>query len=276
MDIQKFRKYMSDMFENKYTKKQIVKYINDYLYVDSFAANSIYEYFREQHVYSEIPHSKKILVEFYKGYGGKKYTVFHTLYGRRVNDALSRAIAYDLTKRTRKGVSVSINDNGFYITADTDKIQAIQSLMNLTPEVIESHLRNSLEYSEVLKRRFRHCAGRSLMILRSYRGRRKSAGRQQIGAMILINAVREISEEFPVLKEARREVMEDLMDIENAKNVVGDIQKGKIKVKNISTDIPTPFAMNLITRGYMDIVKFEDKREFIRRMHEALIKRIGK
>jgi hypothetical protein len=26
----------------------------------------------------------------------------------------------------------------------------------------------------------------------------------------------------------------------------------------------------------MDIVKFEDKREFIRRMHEALIKRIGK
>ena len=80
--------------------------------------------------------------------------------------------------------------------------------MNLTPEVIESHLRNFLEHSEVRKkRRFRHCAGRSLMILRSYR-EEESQQATTNWCNDINYCKRGIIEEFPVLKEARREVME--------------------------------------------------------------------
>ena len=58
------------------------------------------------------------------------------------------------------------------------------------------------------------------MILRHYKGREKSVGKQQVSSMLLINAVKRISNDFPILKEARREVMEDLMDIEHAKWVM--------------------------------------------------------
>jgi len=217
-----------------------------------------------------------LLVEFYKGFGGRKYVVFHSLFGRRVNDALSRAVAYELSKISKKGISVSITDNGFYLSSEGNEIQALQAFNKLTPKNIRQSLVNAIDSTEVLKRRFRHCAGRSLMILRNYRGKRKLAGRQQISAMILLSAVKNISNDFPILEEARREVLEDLMDIKNAQEVLKNVASGKIKIKTVNTDIPSPFALNLIARGFMDIIKTEDKLEFIRRMHQAVVDKIPK
>ena len=94
------------------SKKEILDFINDYLYVDSKASKLIYEYFYEQYKYEEIPHNKKILVEHYDD-GSRKHVFFHSLYGRRVNDCLSRAIAFSITRLQKKSVEIGINDNGF-------------------------------------------------------------------------------------------------------------------------------------------------------------------
>lgn len=274
LSIQKFRRYMEDLFKQRRSKEYIMNYINEYLYVNKFAANSIYEYFKEQFLYAEIPSDQKIVIEHYKGFGGKKYVVFHTLFGRRVNDALSRAIAYELSKISKKGVSISISDNGFYVCSEGTEVQAVQAFKKVTPKNIRENLVNAIDSTEVLKRRFRHCAGRSLMILRSYKGKRKLAGRQQVSAMILLSAVKSISDKFPILEEARREVLEDLMDLKNAEKVLKGVANGKIKLKSINTDIPSPFALNLVARGFMDVIKLEDRLEFIRRMHEAVLHKI--
>ena len=137
-------------------------------------------------------------------------------------------------------------------------------------------MKNAIDKTEVLKRRFRHCAVRSLMILRNYAGRTKRVGRQQVSSMLLLNAVRRISNEFSILQESRREVLEDLMDITNAKNVIKDIEDKRIEVKIFQTRIPSPFAFNLVLEGYVDIMKMEDKVEFLRRMHHLVLAKIGK
>ena len=49
-----------------------------------------------------------------------------------------------------------------------------------------------------------------------------------------------------ILKEARREVLEDLMDLAHAKEIIKDIEDGHIKIKEVNTKIPSPFALNLI------------------------------
>ena len=134
----------------------------------------------------------------------------------------------------------------------------------------------AIEKTEVLKRRFRHCATRALMILREYKGHRKRVGRQQVSSMILLSAVRRISEDFPILKEARREVLEDLMDIENARNILKLIEDKKIEIKQVHHSIPSPFAFNLVLQGYFDVIKMEDKIEFLRRMHNMILAKIGK
>ena len=47
------------------------------------------------------------------------------------------------------------------------------------------------------------------MILRSYKGAQKSVRKQQMKSHFLIASVKKISNEFPILKEAKREVLEE-------------------------------------------------------------------
>ena len=272
-DIQKFRRYVEDLFVNKKTKEEIVKFINEYLYLDDNAANAIYEYFNEQYLYSEIPNDKRLLIEFYHDDKNKKYVIFHSLYGRRVNDVLSRAVAYAIAKIQKRDVEIGINDNGFYLSS-YQNMQVLRAFELLTPENVEEVMKRAIEKTEVLKRRFRHCAMRALMILRSYKGRVKRVGRQTVSSMILLKAVKAIDNDFSILKEARREVLEDLMDIENAKKILTEIKSGKVEIKQVHTTLPTPFAFNLVLQGYTDVMKMEDKIEFIRRMHDMVLAKI--
>ncbi len=273
-DIGKFRRLVEDRFKSNELKKEVISFINEHLYVDENAANAIYEYFREQFLYcGEVPNDKKLLLENYEE-EGKHYAVFHALYGRRVCDALSRAVAYAIARSQHRDVEVGINDNGFYV-ASKKGFDAVKALRMLNSGELREVLENAIESTEVLKRRFRHCASRALMILRTYKGREKRVGRQQVSSMILLNAVRRISNNFPILKEARREVLEDLMDIENAKKVIEMVEDGKMRVKEIRTTIPSPFAFNLIMQGYIDLLKIEDKMEFLKRMHQMVLAKIA-
>ena len=279
VSIQRFRRLLDDMFINKYKKEEILEFIKSYLYVDENATQALYRYFYEQHLFAGIPHDKRILIEFYQDEKtNKKYVLFHTLYGRRVNDVLSRAIAYAICKLQKKkprDVELGINDNGFFLASEKP-IQVLRALDALKKEDLWTVMKLALEKSEVLKRRFRHCAGRALMILRNYKGREKKVGKQQVSSMILMSAIKRISDNFSILKEARREVLEDLMDIEHATLVLQKIREQDTELKQFHTPLPSPFAFTLITQSYTDILRMEDKVEFIRRMHKHVIAKLGK
>ena len=272
LEIQKFRRLMEEQLKANKKKSEILDFVNGYLYVDKYGANSIYEYFREQFLYSEIPNDKKIVVEHFKE-ENKKYIVFHMLYGRRVNDVMSRALAYAISRKQKQDVEISISDNGFLLSYH-GSLQALHALRIIKSSDLRKIMELALEKTEVLKRRFRHTASRGLMILRNYMGRRKTVGRQQVSSMLLLNAVKRISNDFPMLREARREVLEDLMDIDNAQYVFEQIEKGKIKVVESYKDFPSPFSFHLVMQGYSDIFKIEDKIEFLKRMHEKVLKKI--
>jgi len=272
-EIGKFRRFMLEKFTYKEKKEEILKFINKYLYVDGKAATAIYQYFKEQYDYCQkIPSDKIILIEYYNDEKVPKI-VFHSLFGRRVNDCLSRALAFALSRTEHKDVQLGISDNGFYING-TKKLNPMKAMKLLKADKLNLVMSTAIEKSEVFKRRFRHCATRSLMILRNYLGRRKRVGRQQVSSMILMSALKRIDPDFTILREARRECLEDLMDIGNAKKVIQGIEDGKIKLVELETNIPSPFALNLALQGYMDVLRIEDKYEFLRRMHEQIIAKI--
>lgn len=273
LDIQRFRDFMNSKFMYNRSKEEIMEFIYDYLYVDDFAANSIYEYFLEQYKYAQIPSNRKMVIEYYTGFGGKKFVIFHSLFGRKVNDALSRATAYLVARRFNVNVTISISDNGFYLSSD-GKIGGLESFKELTPENFRNILTQALNKTETLASRFRHCAGRSLMTLRNYKGEKKSAGRQQVRGKILLKYVQEMDNNFPILNEARREALEDYMDVENALKVINWINSGEMEIKVINTVIPSPFAFNLVSQGYLDVLNQNDKAEFTKRMHLAILEKI--
>ena len=274
LEIGRFRKLLNEMFCSGKSKEEITDFINDYVYVDKNAALSVYNYFNEQFHYAEISSNSRIVVEHYTNDQGVKHTIFHTLYGRRVNDCLSRAVAFAISRTQHRDVEIGINDNGFYI-ASAKTVNVMHAFKLIKSKDFRKVLNMAIDRTEILKRRFRHCAMRALMILRTYKGRTKRVGRQQVSSMILISAVKRISPDFSILKEARREVLEDLMDIDNAKKVIEGIEKGNIKIDEITTTIPSPFAFNLVAQGITDILKIEDRVEFLRRMHKNVLAKIG-
>jgi len=274
LEIGRFRKLMNELFCNSKSKKEILDFINKYLYVDANAAESIYDYFYEQFNYAEIPSHSRIIIEHYTDdKSRRKYSIFHSLYGRRVNDCLSRAVAFAIARTQHKDVEIGINDNGFYVAYDRS-INIMQAFNLIKAKEMRKVMDMAIEHSEILKRRFRHCAGRSLMILRNYMGHQKRVGKQQVSSMILMSAVKRIDANFCILKEARREVLEDLMDIENTAKVIEGIEQKKILVKEIRTSLPSPFAFNIVLQGFTDILKIEDKVEFIRKLHEQVMAKI--
>ena len=272
-DIGRFRKLVDQRFKKKESKKKILKFINDYLYIDDNGANSIYEYFKQQFDYSFIPSDKKIVIEEYES-EDKKYAIFHSLFGRRVNDCLSRAVAFAMAKTHHIDVEIGVNDNAFYV-ASKKRLQPQRALNMLESKRFHELLDLAIDKTQVLSRRFRHCAGRALMILRTYKGIRKRVGRQQVSSMILMSAVKRISKDFPILKEARREVLEDVMDLTNSISIIDQIESNKIKIEKIETKIPSPFAFNIMMQGYADIMKMEDRAEFLKRMHNLVMASIS-
>ncbi|MEX0921067.1 MAG: ATP-dependent helicase [Candidatus Pacearchaeota archaeon] len=271
MEINNFRKLMREKMDSDLPQRKIINFIKSYLYVPKETAEAIYNYFLEQHSFLEIPHQDKIIVEKFKD-EGKNYLLFHTLYGRRVNDALSRAFGYLIGDLGGRDIGMGITDNGFYLTGDRMMVKRVIS--NLKEDDLEDVLKKAVDKTDVLARRFRHCATRALMILRSYKGRKKTVGKQQMKSHFLLAAVKKISKEFPILREARREVFEDLMDIENSKKVLRWIEQGKTKIEIVETEVPSPFALNLTMQGHTDLLKMEDKQAFLKRMHELHVKKI--
>ncbi len=273
MEINRFRRLMEERFQAGKPEQEILQFVNEYLYVDEKAAYSVYRYFYEQYNYSQIPSDRKIVVETYVD-RGRTYVIFQTLFGRRVNDCLSRALAYVIGKSQHRDVEIGVTDNGFYLSAEQN-FNAVRAFEALKQENFRVILENAIEKSEVLSRRFRHCAARALMILRQYMGKTKNTGRMQVGSKILFNAVKRISNDFPILKEARREVLEDLMDYPNAQKVIDEIIAERTVIVEVHTDIPSPFAFGLIAGGYSDVIRIEDKQEFLKRMHEMVMARIA-
>jgi ATP-dependent Lhr-like helicase len=267
LDIGRFRKLVKERLGNK---KDCVKFIQENIYCNERIALEIYDYFYEQSRFSEVPTIDEIVVEKFKE--EKEYIVFHSLYGRRVNDALSRAYGFAAARLKMRDVEVGINDNGFFIAGE--KLDENKILNWVKSKDLELILKEAIENTEVLRRRFRHCAARSLMILKRYKGREKSVGKQQMHSGFLYLAVKKLSNEFPILREARREVLEDLMDIGNAKKVLEWIESGRVKIKMVRVPIPSPFGLNMVIQGRSDLIRVEDRVSFLKRMHELHLKAI--
>ncbi len=271
--VQTLRKYLRELFEQEKSKEEIVTWLQEYLPIDEDAATSIYEYAKQQHLFSIIPHQYHITIEYFQD-RNHTYTIFHTLYGRRVNDVISRAVAFAAGKMGSGDIELGITDNGFYFR-HTRPLQAKRALLALKHNELREVMSLALEKSEVLTRRFRHCAGRGLMILRNYKGHKKSVGKQQVSSRILMSAVKRLPESFPIYQEAVREVLEDKMDFTNAQAVLKGIGDGRITVTEHQTALPSPFAFALVLQGYADVMRVEERQEFLKRLHQEVLAKIA-
>jgi ATP-dependent Lhr-like helicase len=300
---EKIREFRGKMFElvKAKKKKEVVAWLLKNYHLDEWSANSIYDYFKWEFKFLDslgcknYPSEKTILVENYIDERGNQNIIFHTLFGRRTNDALSRAFGYVLTKKLKRSVGLTISDNGFVLIIPAEvlprgwldiatlkkrikkvRVDPKEIVELVKSEELEEILRKALRRTELIKRRFRHCATRALMILRNYKGHEIRVARQQLSSDRLLR-VCEKFEKFPVVEETYREILEDAMDIRHAKQVLEEIEKGKMKYEFLpESNIPSPFAHNLVVLGESDVVLMEDRKRLLLELHEKVMEKVRK
>ncbi len=271
MDIARFRGEMETRIEDPDSKA--IKDLVDDFDVDEGSARSMLSYFREQNAVSGfIPDDRQLAVEEYIDPSNNQKLVFHFPFGRRVNDALSRAYAYRMTGIMGANVSVTISDDSFMLGCPRKfDLSLIPGLIKSGE--LEAILRKSLKDSEIFKLRFRHTAARSFMILRNYMGRPISVNRQQVRSTYLLETLGGM-DGVPVIEETYREVMEDDMDLKNARQVLDMIDSGAMSIRLIHfTGTPSPFAHSAILSGFSDIVLMEDRSALLRELHRKVLYR---
>ena len=282
LEVGKFRRVVAELIKSK-TKEEVIEWlIKEYL-LERHAAEHIYNYIYEQSLYTEgiIPSDKLILVELWFDPNTMTHNIiFHTLFGRRANDVLSRAYAYVLGSKLKTNIRITVTDNGFMLTLPRYSEPSLDMIRDIIKSVsdlnVENIVRKALRRTELLKKRFRHCAERSFMILRRYKGEEISLAKRQLNAETLLRIVESI-QGFPVLEETYREILEDFMDLQHAKEVLNLIRHGEIKVEIIrSFEVPSPFAHNIVAYGYSDIVLMEDGRKLLAKLHDLVLRTLAR
>ncbi|WP_058828299.1 ATP-dependent helicase [Haloferax sp. Q22] len=205
----------------------------------------------------------------------RRHFYVHCTYGRRFNDGLSRLLAYHAARRTNANVQVAVADNGFSLSMPLNrKVDLAGVLRDLEPEEVEDDLRAALDGTDLLKRYFRINATRSLMILKRYKGYEKSAAQQQVSSEMLLSFAQDL-DEFAVMEETYREILEDKLNLDAIEDVVAAIQTGDVGVVGHQVSSPTPRAFGLATLTASDVVLAEDESAALREFHERVKAEIG-
>jgi len=254
------------------TTGEVCSWLMEEYDVDEGSATTIVNYFKEQEAVARIPTDSRLLVEGYADATGKKNAVFHFPFGRRVNDALSRAFALVLSERLNCNVTISVTDDNFMLTAPKSfRLEDLGGMVR--SKDLPDILRRAVRDSELFAQRFRHVATRSFMVLRNYKGKELSVARQQLRSRRLLDALHEL-EDFPVMDETYTEILTDVMDLEHATDVLESIEQGKRKVEYLPfSSVPSPFAHNVVLVGVSDIVLLEDKSMLLRELHRRVLAR---
>lgn len=253
---------------------EAMKMLREEYQLEPHSAEAVMTYIWEQLAYvGMVPGDDTVLVEYFR-FEDAWAIVFHTLYGRRVNDALSRGIGSILARLTSSPVRISISDNGFMlITENQPSRSMIEAILSeAEPSRFREIVEDALARTELVKRRFRHVAQRSFMILRRYRGRERSPERMQLSAERLLTVLRELDPDHPVIRETYREILEDYMDIKRAIWVLEGLRSGRIKLEiRGPLPYPSPMSHHLVVKGYSDVVLMEDKRKLLAILHDRIM-----
>jgi len=167
-------------------------------------------------------------------------------------------------------VAVSVADNGFTLSMPLNrKVDVAELLRQTDPEAARETLRAALDDTDLLQRYFRIDATRALLVLKRYKGREKSASKQQVASEMLLGFAEEL-EDFAVLDETYRELIEDKLDLAGVREVLGEMQTGDITVSETTLRSPSPLSFGLATLSASDVVLADDEDAVLRAFHERV------
>jgi ATP-dependent helicase Lhr and Lhr-like helicase len=238
--------------------------------LDEWGSANLVAYLAEQReATGHLPDDRTVLVERFRDELGDWRLVVHSPFGAPVNAPWALAIAARLRDRYGLDVQSMHSDDGIVLRLpDTDAEPPGAELAVFDPDEIELLVRREVSGSAAFASRFRECAARALLLPRRDPQRRTPLWQQRQRANQLLQVASDYPD-FPVVLEAMRECLQDLYDIPALTGLMRDLGNRRVRVVDVSTSAPSPFARSLLF-GYVGMFLYEGDAPLAERRAQAL------
>ena len=215
---------------------------------------------KKQLEFSAIPNSDEFLIESFQTKDGF-HTIFYPFEGRFIHEALSHLIAYRISLLKPITFSLAYNDYGFELLSD--EFLDVQDILdnNLWDDsYLYQDLKDSINTSEMARRKFRDIAVISGLVFTGMPNKRKGNKDLQSGSQLLFDVFRDYEPDNLLYKQSINETFEYQLEEGRLREALKRIQDQKLIWKKIP--YPSPFSFPIITdrmRENLSSEKFEDR-----------------
>ncbi|WP_080796006.1 ATP-dependent helicase [Corynebacterium pacaense] len=192
-----------------------------------------------------LPDEKTLLLERFKDELGDWRIVLHSPYGRGVNAAWALALGARIAENTGMDAQAVAGDDGIVLRLPEGDEDPGAALFIFEAEEIERTVTEQVGNSALFASRFRECAARALLLPRRNPGKRAPLWQQRQRAAQLLDVARKYPS-FPIILETVRECLQDVYDLPALKELMGDLQLRRVRIAEVSTEQPSPFASSLL------------------------------
>ncbi|BBH15842.1 DEAD/DEAH box helicase [Nocardioides baekrokdamisoli] len=215
--------------------------------LDAYARENLVTYLHEQQAATgQLPSDHTLVLERFRDELGDWRLVLHSPYGRAVHAPWALAITARLRDRYAVDAPAQATDDGIVIRIpDTDQEPPGADLVLFEPDEIEALVTTEVGGSALFAARFRECAARALLLPRRDPGRRSPLWQQRQRSSALLQVASQYPS-FPIVLEAVRECLLDVYDLPALVGVLDRIRTREIRVTEVETDQPSPYARSLL------------------------------
>ncbi|MFH8489831.1 ATP-dependent helicase [Streptomyces longisporoflavus] len=259
--------------------------------LDDWAADNVLTYLAEQReACGHIPDDRTIVVERFRDELGDWRVVVHSPFGAQVHAPWALALASRLTERYGMDAQVMHADDGIVLRLPDADLMSLD-LLDQEPTdqplgydneqapvgagdvafdkgEVNQIVTDQVGGSALFASRFRECAARALLLPRRSPGKRTPLWQQRQRAAQLLQVASEFGS-FPIVLEAIRECLQDVFDVPGLTELMGDIESRKVRLVEVTTPEPSPFARSLLF-GYVAQFLYEGDSPLAERRAAAL------
>lgn len=263
--------------------------------LDAWAAENVISYLDEQRkACGHVPDDRTILVERFRDELGDWRVVIHSPFGAQVHAPWALALGARLAERYGMDAQVMHADDGIVLRLPDADLMGLD-LLDEEPSRLDTTLDTTFDSeqapvgagdvafdrgeiagivtdqvggSALFAARFRECAARALLLPRRSPGKRTPLWQQRQRAAQLLQVASEFGS-FPIVLEAVRECLQDVFDVPGLTELMGDIESRRVRLVEVTTTEPSPFARSLLF-GYVAQFLYEGDSPLAERRAAAL------
>ena len=225
--------------------------------LDEFAARNLVSYLSEQQAATgSLPTDQTVIFERFRDELGDWRVCVHCALGTGVLTPWALAVEHAARERYGMEVQATATNDGMVLRVpDTESEAPSAELIICDPEVIESVVTDEVGGSALFASRFRESAARALLLPRRDPKSRSPLWQQRMRSAQLLTVAAKYPE-FPIVLETMRECLTDVFDLDGLLEVQRQIASRTIRIVEVETTEPSPFARSLLF-GYVGAFVYE-------------------